>query len=147
MAVADSRPDLGSTRMATHASAFTPDRSRTLRRCAWALAWLALAVLSIDFLVGVHAKYHAVTAEAYAMFWSRRAWLWTHLAGGALTIVLGPLQFLPERVDLRPDRRGGRVGRRGNGGIRPGRIAVFDNAANGSQNLFHRRLALSARIV
>ncbi|MBN8481233.1 MAG: DUF2306 domain-containing protein [Xanthomonadales bacterium] len=80
--------------MATHASAFTPDRSRTLRRCAWALAWLALAVLSIDFLVGVHAKYHAVTAEAYAMFWSRRAWLWTHLAGGALTIVLGPLQFL-----------------------------------------------------
>jgi len=28
------------------------------------------------------------------MFWSRRAWLWTHLAGGALTIALGPLQFL-----------------------------------------------------
>jgi uncharacterized membrane protein len=28
------------------------------------------------------------------MFWSRRGWLWTHLAGGALTVVLGPVQFL-----------------------------------------------------
>jgi uncharacterized membrane protein len=27
------------------------------------------------------------------LLWSRRGWLWTHLAGGGLTILLGPVQY------------------------------------------------------
>ncbi len=86
-------------------------RTRTLQRWAWIVAWIALGAISIDFLVGVHAKYHAVTAEAYTMFWSRRGWLWTHLAGGVATIVLGPLQFLSRwpRPFARLHRCSGRI--------------------------------------
>lgn len=74
--------------------ATSSDRIRLVRRIGWAIAWLALATISIDFLSTVYGKYHHANPDAYTMFWSRRGWLWTHLAGGALTIVLGPLQFL-----------------------------------------------------
>ncbi len=108
--VADARDRSLSVPMNPHALP-AGDRSRALRRLAWLALWLALGALSIDFLVGVHAKYHAVTVEAYTMFWSRRGWLWTHLAGGVLTIVLGPLQFLSRwpRPFARLHRISGRV--------------------------------------
>lgn len=63
-------------------------------RTGWALLFLALAVLSIDFLTTVYAKYRQLEPAAYTMFWMRRGWLWTHLGGGALAILLGPVQFL-----------------------------------------------------
>ncbi|WRL51746.1 DUF2306 domain-containing protein [Luteimonas sp. R10] len=69
-------------------------RIRLVRRIGWALVWLALGVISIEFLLTVYGKYHHPDPGAYTMFWSRRGWLWTHLAGGALTVALGPLQFL-----------------------------------------------------
>lgn len=69
-------------------------RIRFARRIGWALVWLALGVISVEFLLTVYGKYHHPDPGAYTMFWSRRGWLWTHLTGGALTIVLGPLQFL-----------------------------------------------------
>lgn len=69
-------------------------RVRLVRRIGWAVVWLALGMISIDFLLAVYGKYHHPDSGAYSMFLSRRGWLWTHLAGGALTIVLGPLQFL-----------------------------------------------------
>lgn len=69
-------------------------RVRLVRRIGWAIVWLVLGMISIDFLLTVYGKYHHADPGAYAMLWSRRGWLWTHLAGGALTIVLGPLQFL-----------------------------------------------------
>lgn len=69
-------------------------RARLVRRIGWAIVWLVLGAISIDFLLTVHGKYRHPDPGAYTMFWSRRGWLWTHLAGGALTIVLGPLQFL-----------------------------------------------------
>lgn len=65
-----------------------------LRRFGWAVVWLALGLISLDFLLTVYGKYHHPDPDSYTMFWSRRGWLWTHLAGGAMTIVLGPLQFL-----------------------------------------------------
>ena len=60
----------------------------------WSLAWGVLGLVSINFLASVYAKYHQVNPEAYAMFWTRQGWLWTHLGGGVLTIILGPIQFL-----------------------------------------------------
>ncbi|WP_238394659.1 DUF2306 domain-containing protein [Pseudoxanthomonas wuyuanensis] len=74
--------------------ATSPARVRTVWRMGWAIVWLVLAMVSIDFLLTVYGKYRHLDAGAYALFWSRRGWLWTHLAGGALTIFLGPLQFL-----------------------------------------------------
>ncbi|WP_368563330.1 DUF2306 domain-containing protein [Pseudoxanthomonas sp. UTMC 1351] len=72
----------------------SPIRMRLAQRIGWAIVWLALAAISINFLLTVHGKYSHLDPSAYTMFWSRRGWLWTHLGGGALTVVLGPLQFL-----------------------------------------------------
>jgi hypothetical protein len=89
----------------------SPTRARLARRIGWAIVWLALAAISIDFLLTVHAKYRHPDPAAYTMFWSRRGWLWTHLAGGALTVVLGPFQFLTRwpRAYPRLHRWSGRV--------------------------------------
>jgi uncharacterized membrane protein len=57
---------------------------------------VTLAVICINFLWSVYAKYHRLDPDAYTMFWTRRGWLWTHLAGGALTISLGLVQFLTQ---------------------------------------------------
>lgn len=56
-------------------------------------AWVAAVVFSIDFLLSVAGKYHAPNAVAYAMFQDRRGWLVAHLAGGAVTLLLGPVQL------------------------------------------------------
>ena len=73
--------------------AASPTHVRHVRRVGWAILWLALVTISIEFLLTVYARYHQQDPGAYALFWTRRGWLWAHLAGGALTIVLGPLQF------------------------------------------------------
>ena len=67
-----------------------------LGRVVGALVLLVLAAWCLDFLLGVYGKYRQVNPEAYTMFWTRRAWLWTHLAGGALAISLGLVQFLTQ---------------------------------------------------
>jgi hypothetical protein len=91
--------------------AASPTRIRLVRRIAWAIVWLVLGTISIDFLLSVYGKYHHPDSSAYTMFWSRRGWLWTHLAGGALTVMLGPLQFLTRwpRAWPRLHRSTGRV--------------------------------------
>ncbi len=68
--------------------------SSPVRRGAWWLLWLLLAAISLHFLYTVLGKYGQLDPEHYTMYWSRRAWLWLHIAGGTLGIVLGPVQFL-----------------------------------------------------
>ena len=68
----------------------------------WGLLLLAVVAWSADFLFDVFGKYRHVHPDAYTMFWDRRAWLWIHLGGGALTVLLGPVQLLTQRL------RGGR---------------------------------------
>lgn len=70
--------------------------SRLVWRVGSAVVLLALGIIGIDFLLTVYGKYHHLDPAAYAMFWARRGWLWTHLAGGALTILLGLVQFLTQ---------------------------------------------------
>jgi len=67
-------------------------------RIGWGLLLAAVVVWSAGFLFDVFAKYRHVDPDTYTMFWDRRAWLWTHLAGGALTVLLGPVQFLSQRL-------------------------------------------------
>lgn len=76
--------------------AVSPARSRLVWRISSAIALIALGLISIDFLLTVYGKYRQLDPAAYTMFWTRRGWLWTHLAGGALTIILGPVQFLTQ---------------------------------------------------
>lgn len=64
------------------------------RRIAWAALWLLALAVVLHFLWGSFLKYAPQDPNAYGMFWSRRAWLWTHLAGGTLTALLGPWQFI-----------------------------------------------------
>lgn len=74
-----------------HTASSTANASR---RATWAALWLVAVAVVLHFLWGSYHKYAAQDPAAYGMFWSRRAWLWTHLAGGALTALLGPLQFV-----------------------------------------------------
>lgn len=72
-------------------------RSRPAARVVWALLWLALAAFAAEFVRHVYLKYAALDSPAYAMFLTRRDWLWCHLGGGAVGIVLGTLQFATQR--------------------------------------------------
>lgn len=86
-------------------------RSRLVWGVGSAVVLLALGFISIDFLLNVYGKYQRLDPAAYTMFWSRRGWLWIHLAGGALTIILGPVQFVTQRLRtrLQPHRWTGRI--------------------------------------
>jgi len=77
-------------------------RAGTAARLGWMLLWLALAVLGIEFLHTVHLKYASLDSPAYGMFLTRRGWLWCHLGGGAVGIVLGTLQFATQRWHRHP---------------------------------------------
>ena len=70
--------------------------SRLVWRVGLAILLLALGISGIDFLLTVYDKYRQLDPAAYTMFWTRRGWLWTHLAGGALAVILGLLQFLTQ---------------------------------------------------
>lgn len=72
----------------------TGSTARTTRRIGWAALWLLAVAVVLHFLWVSFHKYAPQDPNAYGMFWSRRAWLWTHLAGGTLTALLGPLQFV-----------------------------------------------------
>ena len=65
-----------------------------LHRIVVLMAWLLAAALALHFLSAAHAKYAHVDAGSYGMFWTRRHWLWVHLAGGVLAMVLGSAQFI-----------------------------------------------------
>jgi len=66
-------------------------------RVVWVLLWIALAAFAAEFVRHVYLKYAALDSPAYAMFLTRRGWLWCHLGGGAVGIVLGTLQFATQR--------------------------------------------------
>lgn len=68
--------------------------SSTTPRILPALAWAAAVVVVLQFLWIAQHKYALPDPAAYGMFWTRRQWLWTHLAGGTLAMVLGALQFV-----------------------------------------------------
>lgn len=72
-------------------------RRRPTTCVAWALLWLALAAVSAEFVRHVYLKYAALDSPAYAMFLTRRGWLWCHLGGGAVGLLLGALQFATQR--------------------------------------------------
>lgn len=77
------------------ASAAALGPSRWLRVALICLL-LLLAAWCFDFLLSVFDKYRHVDPATYTMFWTRRGWLWTHLTGGTLAILLGLVQLLSQ---------------------------------------------------
>lgn len=65
-------------------------------RAALSLLLMLVLVWCGHFLFSVYDKYRHVDPATYTLFWSRRAWLWTHLAGGTLAITLGLVQLLTQ---------------------------------------------------
>ncbi|MBB6368626.1 hypothetical protein FHR56_003805 [Xanthomonas sacchari] len=74
-----------------------PLRTAPAMRLAWWLLWLALALFAAEFVHSVYLKYASLQSPAYAMFLARRGWLWCHLGGGAVGLLLGALQFATQR--------------------------------------------------
>ncbi|WP_369944860.1 DUF2306 domain-containing protein [Xanthomonas medicagonis] len=72
-------------------------RTKPVTRLAWWLLWLALALFAAEFVHSVYLKYASLQSPAYAMFLTRRGWLWCHLGGGAVGLLLGALQFATQR--------------------------------------------------
>jgi uncharacterized membrane protein len=73
-----------------------PEKSATMGvyRIAMTLFCLLAWLIAAHFLAVTYQKYALPDAAAYGMFWSRRAWLWAHLCGGVLAMLLGALQFV-----------------------------------------------------
>ncbi|MEE7566660.1 DUF2306 domain-containing protein, partial [Xanthomonas sp. Kuri4-3] len=71
-------------------------------RLAGALLWLALAGVAVEFAHQVYLKYASLDSPAYAMFMTRRGWLWCHLGGGGVGLMLGLLQFVTQRWRRHP---------------------------------------------
>jgi len=86
--------DDGAAMPGSHRETASTARLRFARRAYANAAWLLLIVAVIAFLSITYRKYVPMDPAAYSIFWSRREWLWAHLAGGALTLLLGPFQFL-----------------------------------------------------
>lgn len=77
-----------------------------MRRIAWFILLCAAAYLSVEFLHTTYIKYSSAGPASHGLFDGRLGWLYTHLAGGALTILLGPLQLLRQRLAaVRPIHR------------------------------------------
>ena len=77
-----------------------------MRRIAWFILLCAAAYVSVDFLHSAYAKYSSADPASHGLFDGRQGWLYTHLIGGALTIILGPLQLLRQRLAaVRPIHR------------------------------------------
>jgi uncharacterized membrane protein len=81
-----------------HATVSAPLGARpgtgTAKRAATILAWfgiLALAVLFVyKYVLFYYLHYDAASFDPY---WPRRAWLFMHINGGSLALLMGPWQF------------------------------------------------------
>lgn len=77
-------------------------RHRFVMRVGLTALLLALGLASFNFFLGVYDKYRQFDPAAYTMYWTRREWLWLHLAGGALAIALGPVQLFTQWLRNHP---------------------------------------------
>lgn len=93
------------------AIAVEPRRLGAVRVVGWTIVWLAVLAVSAEFLLAVYGKYHSLDGPAYGRFMDRHGWLWLHLGGGLVTLLLGPVQFLGRLRRARPrlHRQLGRV--------------------------------------
>lgn len=66
----------------------------TSRRIAKVVVWLGMLLLALYYVRHSVIPYLEVRPEIYDYLWPKRGWLWLHLGGGVLTLLLGWLQFV-----------------------------------------------------
>jgi hypothetical protein len=80
----------------SRAAAIEPRNHSTLfvRRAAGFLVAAFLVVLGARFFISDAIPFLTdISPDKFGRFWPRRAWLLTHIAGGSLALLVGPLQF------------------------------------------------------
>jgi hypothetical protein len=92
----------------------TPLAPALTKRGNWVfwLGWLCVLSSLAYFVVKNVPRYFVFTPESYgSYFWPKVSWLFPHVAGGLIAVILGPLQFWPKiRRDYLPFHRiAGRV--------------------------------------
>ncbi|MET0655245.1 MAG: DUF2306 domain-containing protein [Pseudoxanthomonas sp.] len=85
-------PDL--TSYASQIASIAAGETRKPHYWLMRLAWCSIMVLAIHYVWRNAGRYLDLRPETYGYFWTKRAWLWLHLAGGATAVLLGPLQFV-----------------------------------------------------
>ena len=81
-----------------HATASTPISvgagSRRARQAVTILAWSGIVVLAVGFVIKyVLFYYRHYDAASFDPYWPRRGWLFLHINGGTLALLMGPWQF------------------------------------------------------
>ena len=81
-----------------HATVSAPLGARpetgTAKRAATVLAWSGLLALAVLFIYKyVLFYYRHYDAASFDPYWPRRAWLFLHINGGSLALLMGPWQF------------------------------------------------------
>jgi hypothetical protein len=82
------QPDASHSPAPTSATARRPERAGTLRK----LAWCSIMALALYYVWRYAGYYLDVRPESYDYLWPKRAWLWLHLGGGTVAVLLGPFQ-------------------------------------------------------
>ncbi len=77
-----------------------------MRRFTWFAVVAVFAWLSTDFLYSTFLKYRGSDPRSFGLFLGRESWLYVHLTGGAITVVLGLFQLVRQKfVADRPVHR------------------------------------------
>lgn len=81
-----------------HATIPAPVQAGTLmgrrKQAATVLAWTAILSLAVGFVIKyVLFYYRHYDAASFDVYWPRRGWLFLHINGGALALLMGPWQF------------------------------------------------------
>ncbi len=70
-----------------------PENSK-VRRTGTILAWTGIVALAVGFVLKyVLFYYRHYDAASFNPYWPRRAWLFLHINGGTLALLMGPWQF------------------------------------------------------
>ncbi|HWY19843.1 MAG TPA: DUF2306 domain-containing protein [Candidatus Acidoferrum sp.] len=76
------------------ALASTATLSGRARLAAKILAWAGVLTLAVGFVIKyVLFYYRHYDAASFDVYWPRRGWLFLHINGGALALLMGPWQF------------------------------------------------------
>ncbi len=68
---------------------FGTSRSTLFKR----IAWLSIVLIALYFYLDNVPRYFAVSAKNYGRYWPYHNWLFLHIMGGSLALLLGPWQF------------------------------------------------------
>jgi hypothetical protein len=69
-------------------------RGTRIKLTATVLAWAGIVALAVGFVIKyVLFYYRHYDAASFDTYWPRRTWLFLHINGGTLALLIGPLQF------------------------------------------------------